>query len=121
MNKTISRSILFLIFISSLLYNLHACCLPDTILIKSNGPDSVISNPELFVNGSDTTDECDIYLTNSSLLKNVRIAGMKDSEIVIMKDSVRRVINAADIKKIVFRAGAGFWKGALIGMGISLA
>lgn len=118
MSRLTTGFFLFLIAFSIFVSNVNACTLPDTIIVKSSSPDSVISEQGTFVNGSDTTSECDIYLKSRSLLKNVRMVSLNDSDLVIMKDSVRRVVNAGDVMKIVFTAGAGFWKGALIGMGI---
>ena len=120
MSRLTTGIYLFLICFAIIGGNVHASTFSDTIIVKSSLPDSVISEQGSFVNGSDTTGECDVYLKNRSLLKNVRMVSLSDSSLVIMKDSVRRVINAADVMKIVFTAGAGFWKGALIGMGISV-
>ncbi len=120
MNKIILAVIISLMCSLTFSSNLKSCAFADTIIVKPGHPDSVVTEQGAFVNGSDTTSECDIYLANRSLLKNVRMVSITDSSLVIMKDSVRRVINAGDIKKIVFFAGSGFLKGAAIGMGISL-
>jgi len=94
---------------------------PDTIIVKPGNADSVITDLGYFIKGTDTTSECDIFLSTRSLLKNVRMVSITDSSLMIVKDSVWRVINVSEIRKIVFFAGSGFWKGASIGMGISLA
>lgn len=119
MNKII-YGLIFLLTVSSFNNNLQALSFPDTIVVKRGQPDSVISGNYIATSGADTSDECDVYLKNRSLLKEVRMVSVNDSNLLVIKDSVRRVLNTTDVMKIVFRGGAGFVKGAIFGMGLSL-
>lgn len=77
--------------------------------------DSSIGNNDIYVK----TDECDIYLKNRSLYKEVNILSLTDSTLRIDKKGVIKVIDVNQINKIKFRGASGFWSGALIGAGIS--
>jgi len=121
MNKIICGILFFLLCVSLFENNLYAFSLPDTIVIKRGLPDSVITNQRFTGTANDTTDECDIYLKNRSLLKDVKMVSITDTNLLVVKDSVQRVVNSKEVMKIVFKAGGGFWRGALFGMGLSLA
>lgn len=68
---------------------------------------------------SSKTDECSIYLQSRTLIKDVEITGMKDSNVFIIKNKITDKINIDEIRTIKFKGSGGFWKGALIGAGIN--
>jgi len=65
----------------------------------------------------DTTIECDIYMIDRSLYKNVNIIRSEDSVVVLLKENTRRNIDLYAINKIVFTE-SGLWRGVGIGAGI---
>jgi len=67
------------------------------------------------------TNECEIYLKNRTLFKNVLITGLNDSILSIEKGGVRKKINVFEVNKIKFKSEWTFWDGALMGSGIPLA
>lgn len=66
------------------------------------------------------TDDCDIFLTNRSALKNVSLVALKGSFLVVDKEGIKKELNVQNINKIKFSSGSGFWLGAAIGTGVSL-
>lgn len=65
------------------------------------------------------SDECSIYLQSRTLIKDVEIVGVKDSNVFIIKNYVTDKINIDEIRTIKFKGSGGFWKGALVGAGIN--
>ena len=65
----------------------------------------------------DTSDECDVYMSISFLLKEVKIIEVRDSTFKILKSEHTKDFNIVDLKKIKITRH-GFWTGAAIG-GIS--
>lgn len=63
----------------------------------------------------DTTDECDIYMTDRSVMKDVLLIVDSDSTIKVVKENRSKIVNIAGIRKIVFKASAPFGKGYLAG------
>ena len=63
----------------------------------------------------DTTDECDIYITDRSVMKDVLLIVDTDSTIKVVKENRTKIVNIAGIRKIVFKASAPFGKGYLAG------
>ncbi len=66
----------------------------------------------------DTTDECDIYMNDKSILAGVELVKDTDSTLKIIKNDRSKIINIAGIRKIVFKTPAPFGRGYLIGSGI---
>ena len=69
---------------------------------------------------SATTEECDIILTNGSLLKEVRIVDSNDSTFTVLKSDINKVFPIQQLHKITF-IRHGFWKGCGYGMVGSVA
>ncbi len=67
------------------------------------------------------SDECSIYLQSRTLIKDVEIVGVKDSNVFIIKNYVNDKINIEEIRTIKFKGSGGFWKGALIGAAFDAA
>ncbi len=63
----------------------------------------------------DTTEECDIYMDNKSVLKDVKLIIDSDSTLKTVKENKTKIIGIAGIRKIVFKPSAPFWKGYLYG------
>ncbi|GEM_PF-1945790 len=63
----------------------------------------------------DTTDECDLYMSDRSVMKDVLLIVDSDSTIVVVKEKRSKIVNIAGIRKIVFKASAPFGKGYLAG------
>jgi hypothetical protein len=80
---------------------------------------NIRDSSRMFKNGP--TYDCDIYLKNRSLLKEVSIVKLNDSTVVLSKNGVRRNVNIAELNKIRFSGPSGFWTGAAIAAGISIA
>lgn len=70
---------------------------------------------------TDTTEECDIYMNDKSVLKDVKLITAGDSTIKIVKENRSKLINIAGIRKIVFKTSAPFGKGYLAGSLIGFA
>jgi hypothetical protein len=66
------------------------------------------------VKQKDTTQSCDIYLTNNTILKDVMITDETDSNFKVIKKDVTREFNIADINRITF-INHGFAKGLIYG------
>ncbi len=77
----------------------------------------MFDSTRIIINGP--TDECDVYLRNRSLMKEVSIIKMADSTVYFAKDGVTRNIHINEINKIRFAGPSGFWTGAAVGAGIS--
>lgn len=63
----------------------------------------------------DTTEGCDIYMDNKSALIDVKLIIDTDSTLKTVKDKRIKIINIAEIRKIVFKPSAPFGKGYLYG------
>lgn len=63
----------------------------------------------------DTTNECDIYMTDRSVMKDVLLIVDSDSTIKVVKENRSKIVNIAGIRKIVFKASAPFGNGYLAG------
>jgi hypothetical protein len=66
----------------------------------------------------DTTEECDIYMNDKSVLVDVKLITVGDSTIKTVKDKRSKNINIAGIRKIVFKTSAPFGKGYLYGSAV---
>lgn len=66
----------------------------------------------------DITDECDIYLSGGSLIKDAKLMLESDTILITIKGQKQKVIKIADVRKIVFKPIAPFGKGFIIGAGI---
>jgi hypothetical protein len=67
------------------------------------------------------TNECDVFLKDRSSLKNVSLVKLSGNSLFVVKDGIRKKIEAQDINKIRFPGSSGFWTGAVVGTGASLA
>lgn len=63
----------------------------------------------------DASAECDVYLINGIILKDVNLALAGDSSLYAYKELAKREIPYSDITRIVFKPSAPFWKGYLAG------
>ncbi len=105
----------------------------DKIVLKLNDKDNLLSKnkyekfePADLTDSSNQstdiiaqTDECDIFMKNRLLYKDVRIVSLLRNEIRIDKNGIRKDIDVNQINKIKFSGPSGFWTGALIGAGVS--
>lgn len=66
----------------------------------------------------DTTDKCDIYLNDKSVMNEVLLVIDTDSTLKVIKENRKKILNIAGIRKIVFKASAPFGKGYLFGSAI---
>lgn len=66
----------------------------------------------------DTTDKCDIYLHDRSVMKDVLLIIDTDSTLKVIKENRTKIISIAGIRKIVFKVSAPFGKGYLFGSAI---
>lgn len=82
-------------------------------LNKVNHGDSLIR--------TEKTEECQIFLKNRSMFKDVSITGYSPSSIEIEKKNIRKLININEINRMKFEGSMGFWGGAAIGAGVSMA
>lgn len=66
-----------------------------------------------------TKNECSVLMLSGKIYIDVRISGMSDSSVNILKNKRPEIILIKDISSIKIE-GKGFWKGALIGGGAAL-
>ncbi|NOS84121.1 MAG: hypothetical protein HOP31_03175 [Ignavibacteria bacterium] len=66
----------------------------------------------------DTTDKCDVYLQDKSVMRDILLVIDTDSTLKIIKENRTKVIGIAGIRKIVFKTSAPFGKGYLFGSAI---
>lgn len=66
----------------------------------------------------DTTDKCDIYLHDRSVMKDVLLIIDTDSTLKVIEENRTKLISIAGIRKIVFKVSAPFGKGYLFGSAI---
>lgn len=66
-----------------------------------------------------TKNECTVMMLSGKIYNDVRISGMSDSSVNILKNKRPEIILIKDISSIKME-GKGFWKGALIGGGAAL-
>ena len=66
----------------------------------------------------DTTEKCDIYMNDKSVMIDVELLIDTDSTLKVIKEDRTKVINIAGIRKIVFKTSAPFGKGYLFGSAI---
>lgn len=69
----------------------------------------------------DTSDECDLYLDDKTVLNDVMIIAENDSTFRIVKDKRSKPVDVAGIRKIVFKSRTPFGTGYLIGSAIGFA
>jgi hypothetical protein len=86
-------------------------------LLKNNNPSKLArgSNTGFILSGSDTTEECNITLTEGFLLKNVRVLDPSDSSLTITKSMIDKSYPISHLDKIAFE-NHGFWKGFSYGL-----
>ena len=89
---------------------------PDEDVGVREDPESIIKEIEKddFVKDF-VSEECDVYLADKSLLKDVNLLILSDSSFYAVKYAAKRVILISDIRKVVFKPVAPFWKGYLVG------
>lgn len=68
----------------------------------------------------DSTEECNINLTNGSLLKEVRMIDSNDSTFTVLKRGIDKIFPIPQLHKITF-IRHGFWKGVGYGVVGSIA
>jgi hypothetical protein len=68
----------------------------------------------------DTTETCDVYLRNRTMLKDVELMLLNDSIIIVFKKKVKKEIRINDINAIKFKS-SGFWSGFGYGVVINVA
>lgn len=66
----------------------------------------------------DTTDKCDVYMNDKSVMIDVELLIDTDSTLKVIKENRTKVIGIAGIRKIVFKTSAPFGKGYLFGSAI---
>ncbi len=66
----------------------------------------------------DTTDKCDIFMNDKSVMTDVRIMIHTDSTLKVIKENRTKILNIAGVRKIVFKTSAPFGKGYLFGSAI---
>jgi hypothetical protein len=70
----------------------------------------------------DTTGECDIYMSDKTLLKDVKLILDTDSTLITLKQKRSKTINISGIRKIVFKQsapfGTGYFYGSVIGFAL---
>ncbi len=66
-----------------------------------------------------TKSECTVMTLSGKIYNDVRISGMSDTSVKILKNSKSKVVLIKDISSIKIK-GMGFWKGALLGSGSAL-
>jgi hypothetical protein len=66
----------------------------------------------------DTTDRCDIYFHDRSVMIDVMMVIDTDSTLKVIKGDRTKVIGIAGVRKIVFKTSAPFGKGYLFGSAI---
>ncbi len=66
----------------------------------------------------DTTDKCDVYLHDKSVMNDVLLVIDTDSTLKVIKENRTKIIGIAGIRKIVFKVSAPFGKGYLFGSAI---
>jgi hypothetical protein len=64
------------------------------------------------------SSECDVYLDDRSVLKDVNLFAKNDSTLVVFKEMGKREVSYSEIRKIAFKPSAPFGKGYLIGSAI---
>jgi len=71
---------------------------------------------------ADTTFECDIYMSDKTLLKDVKLILDSDSTLITLKQKRSKTINISGIRKIVFKQsapfGTGYFYGSVIGFAL---
>lgn len=63
----------------------------------------------------DTTDKCDLYLNDKTMMSGVMLVKDTDSTIKVIKENRTKIQNISGIRKIAFKTTAPFGKGYLIG------
>lgn len=64
---------------------------------------------------ADTTGKCDIYISDKTMLKDVKLLLDTDSTLTVIKGSRSRIVDIAGIRKIVFKPTTAFGYGYLYG------
>ena len=83
--------------------------------------DTTIYNTQILVQTLGATENCDIYLLDSKLMKDVTIVGISDSLFYINKEGFNtRSFGINGLKKVTFKNHA-FWPGALYGFAGTVA
>lgn len=98
-------------------------------ILKPDEDVSVREDTEVIINeissqGNDIdilSEECDVYLADKSLLKDVNLLFISDTTAYAIKYASKRELLISDIRKIVFKPVAPFWKGYLIGSAVGFA
>lgn len=85
--------------------------------VRTSGSDSTFEEVTMYEE-SLTSDECDLYLGNKTVLSDVELRYLNDSTVLTKKDDKPMHVDISEIRKIVFKPAAPFGKGFLIGAGI---
>lgn len=66
-----------------------------------------------------TLRECRLTMVSGKVYSNVRLSGLNDSTVIVLKNGNAKVIFIKNISSIKI-SGSGFWKGAMLGSGSAL-
>lgn len=64
------------------------------------------------------SEECDVYLDDRSILKEVSLVGYSDTTFMAFKEPGKREVPYSQVRKITFKPSAPFGKGYLIGSAV---
>lgn len=95
---------------------------PDEDVSVREDPENIIKEIESQIIVRDfASGECDVYLSDKTLLKDVNVLFISDTSVYAVKYAGKREVMISDIRKIVFKPVAPFWKGYLVGSAIGFA
>ena len=89
--------------------------LPETVEVESLS-DEINSVIEI-----DTSDECDLYLDDRTVMNDVELVYLNDSTLQTIKQGIPKSVKVSGVRKIVFKPIAPFARGYIIGAGIGFA
>jgi hypothetical protein len=102
----------------------HKIVIKDIKYVLKPGEDvSLKEEAEIMINEKKFTEtlppgissECDVYLDDRTILKDVNLIEHSDTSLYAVKELGKREVLYSDIRKIVFKPSAPFWKGYLGG------
>lgn len=88
---------------------------PDIELSELEETEEIKKDEFIEAEKIDTTDKCDLYLNNKTMMSGVLLVKDTDSTIKVIKDNRTKIQNISGIRKIAFKTTAPFGKGYLIG------
>jgi hypothetical protein len=94
---------------------------PDADLPESGVEDDsktvqIITRTEI-----DTSDECDLYLDDRTVMNDVELVYLNDSTLQSIKQGIPKPVKISGVRKIVFKPIAPFGRGYIIGSAIGFA